>query len=70
MISLFDRLTGVSKVILTAISVGLGLDNAAHEALMQLDSDNQIRLAHYPALSKEQLQNKHLGRAPAHYDYR
>ena len=71
MMALYERLAGVSKVVLGAISVGLGLDAEAHAALMQLHSGrhSQLRLLHYPTIGREKLQTERLARLPAHTDW-
>jgi len=69
--SLYERLAGVSKVLLDAFGVGLGLDVEAHSALMQLLSDrhSQLRLLHYPLVDKEKLKSDSFTRLPAHTDW-
>ncbi|KAI1376972.1 Clavaminate synthase-like protein [Hypoxylon crocopeplum] len=71
MTTLYDRLSGVSKSILEAISIGLSLRAEEHTELMKLISDRhcQLRLLHYPAITKEKLQNELLARLPAHNDW-
>jgi isopenicillin N synthase-like dioxygenase len=71
MTSLYERLAGVGTAVLGAIGVGLGLDAEAHAALMQLLSErhSQLRLLHYPAISKEKLQNELFARLPSHTDW-
>ena len=71
MTKLYERLSSVSKLVLDAIGVGLGLEGEERDALTQLLSDRhcQLRLLHYPPCSKEQLQNKLLARLPAHTDW-
>ncbi|KAK9418794.1 hypothetical protein SUNI508_07814 [Seiridium unicorne] len=68
---LYKRLVGVSQVVLDAISLGFGLDDEANRALNKLMSDChcQLRLLHYPAISKEKLQKELLARLPAHHDW-
>ena|ERR1700712_910103 len=69
--ALYERLAGVSKVVLDAIGVGLGLDVDATAALKELILDRhcQLRLLHYPAISKDKLENELLARLPAHNDW-
>ena len=71
MTKLYEKLSSVSKLVLDAIGVGLGLEGEERDALTQLLSDRhcQLRLLHYPPCSKEQLRNKFLGRLPAHTDW-
>ncbi|KUI73478.1 1-aminocyclopropane-1-carboxylate oxidase [Cytospora mali] len=69
--SLYGRLADISKTLLEAIGVGLGFDSRANEALSELMSDRhcQLRLLHYPAVSKIQLQKQVLARLPPHRDW-
>ncbi|EMR70866.1 putative thymine dioxygenase protein [Eutypa lata UCREL1] len=71
MTGLYERLSGVSKVLLDAIGVGLGLEGDEYTALMDLISDShcQLRLLHYPPVEKKKLQNELLARLPAHTDW-
>ncbi|KAH8884140.1 oxidoreductase-like protein [Thozetella sp. PMI_491] len=69
MSALYERLAGVSKTVLDAIGVGLELDGADYSALMGLKQDHQLRLLHYPAITKEKLSNELLARLPAHRDW-
>lgn len=71
MTCLYERLAGVGNVILSAIGVGLGLDGGELAALMKLDSErhSQLRLLHYPAISKEKVSNEVFARLPAHTDW-
>lgn len=71
MTCLYERLAGVGKVLLSAIGVGLGLDDGELAALMKLDSErhSQLRLLHYPAISKENVSNEVFARLPAHTDW-
>lgn len=69
--ALYERLTDVSKIVMDAIGVGLGLDADGNAALAELISDRhcQLRLLHYPAISKAKLENELLARLPAHNDW-
>ncbi|KAI0101539.1 hypothetical protein GGR51DRAFT_563440 [Nemania sp. FL0031] len=69
--SLYARLIVISRLILDAIGVGLGLDADAHATLMELVSDDhcQLRLLHYPPISREKLQHELFTRMPAHTDW-
>lgn len=71
MISLYKRLACVSKIVLDAIGVGLGLEGEEQNALAELFSDRhcQLRLLHYPPCSKDMLQSGLLARLPAHTDW-
>ncbi|KAJ8133423.1 hypothetical protein O1611_g200 [Lasiodiplodia mahajangana] len=71
MTALYEKLCKVSEMILHAIGVGLGLEGPAYQSLMELISDRhcQLRLLHYPAISKEKLQDELLARLPAHQDW-
>lgn len=71
MTGLYGRLSGVSKVLLDAIGVGLGLEGDEYTTLMGLISDShcQLRLLHYPPIEKKKLQNELLARLPAHTDW-
>jgi isopenicillin N synthase-like dioxygenase len=71
MTGLYERLTDVGRVILGAVSVGLQLSPEEVEAMMKLDSDrhSQLRLLHYPAISKEKAVNEMFTRLPAHTDW-
>jgi isopenicillin N synthase-like dioxygenase len=66
---LYRKLAGLSEVVLDAIGVGLGLEGDAYSALMQLKQDYQLRLLHYPAISKQKLQDELLTRLPPHKDW-
>jgi isopenicillin N synthase-like dioxygenase len=69
--SLYERLAGVGSILLTAISLGLGLNPQEQDALQQLASNrySQLRLLHYPSVSKARLQDDVLARLPAHNDW-
>ncbi|KAJ4420983.1 hypothetical protein N0V82_004025 [Gnomoniopsis sp. IMI 355080] len=69
--SLYERLAGVGRVLIDAISLGLGFDEHEKKALadMMLDNGCQLRLLHYPAVSKEKLQKEVFARLPAHNDW-
>jgi len=71
--SLYERLSGVARTILGAFSVGLSCndDEAAHAAVMQLESrrHSQLRLLHYPPITKQKLQTEMFARLPAHTDW-
>ncbi|KAH6617528.1 hypothetical protein F5144DRAFT_541730 [Chaetomium tenue] len=70
--SLYERLSSVGSILLTAISVGLGLDPQEHDALHQLASNrySQLRLLHYPAIPQTRLaQDVVRTRMPAHNDW-
>ncbi|KAI0169216.1 Clavaminate synthase-like protein [Hypoxylon sp. FL1284] len=69
--ALYQRLIGVSRMLLEAIGVGLGLNDEEHATLSSLISDNhcQLRLLHYPAVSKDKLRNDLLARLPSHTDW-
>ncbi|KAI0538530.1 oxidoreductase-like protein [Xylaria digitata] len=71
MTNLYLKLCAVSKIVLRAIAIGLSLDSTASAALMDLVSDHhcQLRLLHYPAISKEKLENEMIARLPAHHDW-
>lgn len=68
---LYERLSGVGSILLTAISLGLGLNPQEHDALQDLASNHhsQLRLLHYPSVSKARLQHDVLARLPAHNDW-
>ncbi|KAK0724272.1 hypothetical protein B0H67DRAFT_482120 [Lasiosphaeris hirsuta] len=69
--SLYEKLAGIGSVLLSAISVGLGLDEREHGALEQLASrrHSQLRFLHYPAVSRARLQSGVFERLPAHNDW-
>ncbi|KAI1881152.1 hypothetical protein JX265_001392 [Neoarthrinium moseri] len=69
--SLYERLAKISHVVLDAMSLGLGLEGEARGALNKLMSGRhcQLRLLHYPAISKEKIQKELLARLPAHCDW-
>lgn len=71
MTGLYERLAGVGRVILRAISVGLQLSPEEVEAMMKLDSErhSQLRLLHYPAISRGKVINELFTRLPAHTDW-
>ena len=71
MTRLYEKLSSVSKMVLDAIDIGLGLEGEEHDALAELFSDRhcQLRLLHYPPCSKEKLQRELLARLPAHTDW-
>ncbi|KAI0482649.1 Clavaminate synthase-like protein [Xylariaceae sp. FL0804] len=68
---LYSRLAEVSETILNAISAGLSLSTEEHGELTKLMSDRhcQLRLLHYPAITKDRLENELLARLPAHNDW-
>ena len=68
---LYERLVGVGRMILEALALGLGLDADEREALMALDSprNSQLRLLHYPGLTRERVRNEVFARLPAHTDW-
>ncbi|ETS83524.1 hypothetical protein PFICI_05400 [Pestalotiopsis fici W106-1] len=69
----YERLAGVSKLLLQIIGLGLEIepDTEAHRQLLNLISDRhcQLRLLHYPPISKDKLENEMLARLPAHHDW-
>lgn len=71
--SLYERLCILSKKLLDIIAIGLGWTAASDDwlALENLISDRhcQLRLLHYPAVSKALLQQQLLARLPAHRDW-
>lgn len=71
--SLYSRLASISKTLLDIIAIGFGLDAGSVDslALADLISDRhcQLRLLHYPAVSKAMLQQQLLARLPAHRDW-
>ncbi|KAK4220664.1 hypothetical protein QBC38DRAFT_172271 [Podospora fimiseda] len=71
MTSLYERLADVSNVILQAIGVGLDLDEKAYKSLMELQSKRhcQLRLLHYPPITKQKLETESFTRLPAHTDW-
>ncbi|KAK4162826.1 Clavaminate synthase-like protein [Cladorrhinum sp. PSN259] len=73
MTSLYQRLAGVGSVILQAIAVGLGLDldDEAYDSIRRLQSPShcQLRLLHYPPITKQKLQTNTFTRLPAHTDW-
>ncbi|KAI1322717.1 oxidoreductase-like protein [Xylariaceae sp. FL0255] len=71
MTNLYERLCDVSNMIINALATGLDLDAAAADNLMELISERhcQLRLLHYPPISKQKLQNEMLARLPAHHDW-
>ncbi|CAN8097701.1 unnamed protein product [Discula destructiva] len=70
-VSLYERLAGVGRLIIEALSLGLGLDSDEKTALsgLMLHDGCQLRLLHYPAVSKEKLQKEIFARMPAHNDW-
>ncbi|KAK3395064.1 hypothetical protein B0H63DRAFT_556159 [Podospora didyma] len=71
MTALYERLAEVGKLVLSAIGTGLELGIDDYSALMQLDSDrhSQLRLLHYPSITKDKLQKELFTRLPAHTDW-
>lgn len=71
MTSLYERLAGVARAVLEAMATGLGLQGESYTSLMRLESERhcQLRLLHYPAVSRQKLQDKTLVRLPAHTDW-
>ncbi|KAI0843506.1 Clavaminate synthase-like protein [Hypoxylon sp. FL0890] len=71
MTSLYQKLASVSKILLEAISVGLGLNGEEHTTLTKFISDRhcQLRLLHYPAINKDRLQKDLIARLPSHTDW-
>ncbi|KAK0655737.1 hypothetical protein B0T16DRAFT_499786, partial [Cercophora newfieldiana] len=71
MSSLYERLAAIGDIILDAIGVGLSLDSEEHAALMQMASKqhSQLRLLHYPAISREEMQRGGILRLTPHTDW-
>ncbi|KAK1758883.1 Clavaminate synthase-like protein [Echria macrotheca] len=71
MTALYERLADVAGTILVAFGAGLGCDEDAQVALMQLSSrrHSQLRLLHYPPITKHKLQTEMFARLPAHTDW-
>jgi isopenicillin N synthase-like dioxygenase len=71
MTALYERLADVAGTILGAFGTGLGCDEAAQDSLMQLASrhHSQLRLLHYPPITKHKLQTETFARLPAHTDW-
>ncbi|TGJ78469.1 hypothetical protein E0Z10_g10293 [Xylaria hypoxylon] len=71
MTGLYEKLCPVSRTVMHALATGLDLDSTAMNTLMELISDRhcQLRLLHYPPISKEKLQKQMLARLPAHHDW-
>lgn len=71
--ALYERLAGLSTALLDIIGIGLGLESGTEgaQALANLISDRhcQLRLLHYPSVSKTQLQEHLLARLPPHRDW-
>lgn len=71
--SLYSRLASISKKLLEIIAIGLGWNVGSEDwlALADLISDRhcQLRLLHYPAVSKALLEQQLLARLPAHRDW-
>lgn len=69
----YERLAGVSKLLLEVIGIGLGIDRdtEAQRDLLSLISERhcQLRLLHYPPISKVKLETEMLARLPAHHDW-
>lgn len=67
---MYEWLVGISKTLLEVIGIGLGLDSEANGALAlaKLVSDRhcQLRLLHYPTVSKIQLQKQLFARLSPH----
>lgn len=59
-------------VIFDAINMALHLTEDEKLLLLELHSgkNSQLRLLHYPPISKEQLENQIMARMPAHNDWR
>ncbi|KAI2618344.1 Clavaminate synthase-like protein [Hypoxylon sp. NC1633] len=70
-VTLYQRLAAVSAILLEAISVGLGLSIEENATLARLISDHhcQLRLLHYPAISRDKLQHDLIARLPSHTDW-
>jgi isopenicillin N synthase-like dioxygenase len=66
------ELNKASMHILDAMIMSLGLSNEDGEYLRSLHSghNGQLRLAHYPPVPTQQLDNALLSRLPAHTDWR
>ena len=60
-----------ANTILKAFAQGLKVKDAELEEFNKLNSQkgNQLRLLHYPEISKEKLDNEILARLPAHQDW-
>jgi isopenicillin N synthase-like dioxygenase len=68
---LYERLAGVCTLLLEVLSAGLTLDEEEHKALMDLIlvTGCQLRLLHYPPITREKLRDEMLARLPAHNDW-
>ncbi|KAI0397601.1 Clavaminate synthase-like protein [Xylariaceae sp. FL0594] len=71
MTELYEKLCTVSRTVLHAVGIGLDLEGAEQDSLMKLISNRhcQLRLLHYPPISKERLQRDLLARLPPHRDW-
>ncbi|KAI2465741.1 Clavaminate synthase-like protein [Annulohypoxylon bovei var. microspora] len=71
MTAFYQRLAGVSEMLLKVISIGLGLNDEEHALFTKLISDRhcQLRLLHYPAVSRDKLQTDLIARLPSHTDW-
>ncbi|KAI1371319.1 Clavaminate synthase-like protein [Hypoxylon crocopeplum] len=69
--ALYERLAGVSAFLLETIGVGLGLNDEERATLSELISGRhcQLRLLHYPEISKDKLRNDLMARLPSHTDW-
>ncbi|CUM64840.1 uncharacterized protein PRCAT00002455001 [Priceomyces carsonii] len=67
-IGYFKAFDDTSKLILRAIAIGMGLDEEFFLPYHS-DSDNQLRLLHYPPTKQEDLQNGKAERIAAHTDF-
>lgn len=71
MTGLYDRLASTADKVLMAFGVGLDLKGEDYDKLMKMNSHQhcQLRLLHYPKISKEKLENEVFARLPAHTDW-
>ncbi|KAI5263807.1 thymine dioxygenase [Aureobasidium subglaciale] len=68
-LSFYWKCNTVAQKILTALAIGLQLENA--DTLTQVHSGdyNQLRLLHYPSIKAEELEKQTSARMPAHSDW-
>lgn len=59
----------VARNILSAIAIGLGLDDSDFILKFHSGHNNQLRLLHYPPIPAAELENKKAARMPAHTDW-
>ena len=67
--SFYWKLNEVATKILTAMAVGLNLDDPEYFLKYHSGNENQLRLLHYPPIAASELESNRAARMPAHTDW-